>query len=322
MLDTVKNILSAVALPAFVLGGALAFGGPSTPSPIDAIAAPFDAVDFSTMPAPSRFEARDGEALAYRRYDGAPERIVVALHGSAGSSVSLHPLAQAVAEVGPTVVAVDLRGHGLSGPRGDVDHIGQAEEDLADLIAHLRAGAPEAAISLVGFSMGGGLALKFAAGRDDLEEVILIAPYLAHDAPPMVAENPNAPEVRWAAAGVARIVGLSALNHIGVTALNGLTTVRLAVRDDDRDIVADRYSFRLMKSMNPVDWRADLAAVEDRLTLIAGGRDGLHLASAYAEALARHAPAARFIEIETADHMGLTLAPAPLAALADLVAER
>ena len=321
MLDLVKTIAVSAAVPALLAAGAVTFGGPSDPPPLTAIGAAFDAVDYADMPPLSRFEARDGESLAYRRYDGAGDRLVIALHGSAGSSTSLHPLARAVsgAHSGPTVVALDIRGHGASGRRGDVDYIGQASDDVDDFVEHLRSTAPDAEISVLGFSMGGGLALKFAARRSDIAQVLLLAPYLAHDAAPMTAENPNAPEVKWATAGVGRIIGLSMLNFVGVTALNGLTTVRLAIRAEDREGLADRYSYRLMNSVNPTDWRSDLAAVADRLILIGGERDGLHLASAYREVLAETAPGARFIEAADVDHMGLTLDPAALALITEVM---
>ncbi len=313
----IRTVAVSAAIPAILMAGAIIFGGPAAPTALDSVAAPFDNLDLSDMPPLRTHRARDGSLLSYREYETERGRdhVVIALHGSAGSSTSMHPLARALASAGNHVIAPDIRGHGGSGTRGDVSYTGQAEDDLADLIGHIRNTYPEARITLVGFSMGGGLALRFAAQRDDLERIVLIAPYLAHDAPPMVADNPNAPPVPWATAGVPRIVGLTILNRMGITALDGMTVVRLAVRDEDAPILAKSYTHRLLKSVNPVDWRRDLSKIADRLTVIAGARDGLHLAAAYDEVMSRHAPKADIVTVPDVDHIGLILEPRAHAAL-------
>src|SRR5499433_3476917 len=58
------------------------------------------AVDRSTMPALQRFPARDGTELAYRHYPArgtSSGRIAILVHGSSGSSVAVHALADALA---------------------------------------------------------------------------------------------------------------------------------------------------------------------------------------------------------------------------------
>ena len=72
------------------------------------------------------------------------------------------PIAKALAAGGVTAVAVDFRGHGASGTRGDVAYLGQLDDDLADLIAELRKANPAARFSLIGHSAGGGFALRVA----------------------------------------------------------------------------------------------------------------------------------------------------------------
>ncbi len=63
--------------------------------------------------------------------------------------------------------ALDLRGRGESGGRsGDVDHIGQYEEDLTDVVAALRSAHPDRGFVLSGHSMGGGIAQRFAQASD------------------------------------------------------------------------------------------------------------------------------------------------------------
>ncbi|MDF0678637.1 MAG: alpha/beta hydrolase [Nitrosomonas sp.] len=73
------------------------------------------------MPALQRFSARDGTELAYRHYParGANSgRIAILVHGSSGSSVAVHALADALAARGVATWAPDIRGHGGSGTRG------------------------------------------------------------------------------------------------------------------------------------------------------------------------------------------------------------
>ena len=56
------------------------------------------AVDRSTMPRFELFQARDGTELAYRHYPAgaaAVDRVAVLVHGSSGSSASVHALADA-----------------------------------------------------------------------------------------------------------------------------------------------------------------------------------------------------------------------------------
>src|ERR1700761_4008338 len=58
------------------------------------------AVDRSTMPRFELFQARDGTELAYRHYparSASVDRVAVLVHGSSGSSASVHALADALA---------------------------------------------------------------------------------------------------------------------------------------------------------------------------------------------------------------------------------
>ena len=310
----VRSLLLCALVPTFsmlaLLAGVLAFGGPTTPPPLDHIGSRFDTLDWSGLPAADTFTARDGEALVYRAYRGDPKRVVLALHGSAGSGTALHPLAAALNEAGATVIVPDIRGHGGSGVRGDVGYAGQVSDDLDDLRALIASDYPDSALTLMGFSMGGGLALREAA-RAPTDRLVLLSPYLAHDAAPMAAENPFASDIVWAQPGVPRLIGLSILNGFGITALDHLTVVRLATRPEDAEAVASSYTHRLLTSVNPKDWQAEFAALSTPPVLFVGAEDELHHAPAYATA----APDADIRVIEGVDHMGLTLDEAAIDAV-------
>lgn len=50
------------------------------------------------------------------------------LHGSAGSSVDMHPLALALQRAGITALVPDLRGHGANHPHGDIAYVGELDD--------------------------------------------------------------------------------------------------------------------------------------------------------------------------------------------------
>ena len=309
------SALVPVAALIVLLVSAIAFGGPATPTPLDQIGERFETVDWSDLPTPQTYEARDGEALAFRSYPGNPAHVVLALHGSGGSGKALHPLAAALNEAGATVIVPDIRGHGASGRRGDVDYSGQVSDDLDDLRALLTAEYPGARLTLLGFSMGGGLALREAA-RAPADRLVMLSPYLAHDAPPMEAANPFAPEHPWAVPGVPRLIGLSILSGFGIDSFDHLKVVNLATRPEDEEAVAASYTHRMLTSVNPVDWQADLAELSKPPVIFVGAADELHFAPAYKDA----APGAEIRIIPDVDHMGLTLdAPAIAAVVAEVV---
>ena len=51
------------------------------------------------------------------------------------------------------------------GRRGDIDYIGQLDDDLADLVALIRRDKPAASLTLIGFSGGGAFTIRIAGGR-------------------------------------------------------------------------------------------------------------------------------------------------------------
>src|SRR5215831_14080453 len=118
---------------AALLVGAVAFG-PRPPAPLPSVAAAFKRLDLDGLPPISRYTARDGARLAYRAYPGESPNVAVMLHGSASQSSVLNAMARAINREGATVYALDVRGHGESGRRGDIDYIGQLEDDVADFM--------------------------------------------------------------------------------------------------------------------------------------------------------------------------------------------
>jgi predicted alpha/beta-fold hydrolase len=112
-----------------------------------------------------RLWLQDGDFLDLDWYGphNATTPLVLVLHGLTGSSSSLYVLGvqQALATQGWASVALNWRG--CSGepnllPRGY--HSG-ASEDLAEVVRHLRAQRPMAALYATGYSLGGNVLLKY-----------------------------------------------------------------------------------------------------------------------------------------------------------------
>ena len=172
-----------------LLLAALVATPPTRPPELQSISQARGSVDFTALPAVERFQARDGTALGYRHYPAsgpATGRAAIVVHGSSGASGgTIHALSAALAARGVEIWAVDIRGHGTSGTRGDIGYVGQLEDDLADLVAVTRKTAPTAPLTLVGHSSGGGFALRVAGSpiQNLFERTVLLAPYLGYDAP-------------------------------------------------------------------------------------------------------------------------------------------
>jgi len=280
------------------------------------------AVDRSTMPRLERFSARDGTELAYRRYPARSQptgRVAILVHGSSGSSVAVHALADALAARGVETYAPDIRGHGASGTRGDVAYVGQLEDDLADLVALVRNASPDAPLTLLGHSAGGGFALRVAGSpiQNLFARTVLIAPYLGYDAP---TNRPNSGG--WANGDLPRILGLVALRKIGIDCCEALPALAFAVPSNSERILVPAYSYRLMRNFATRDYKADLTAASRPLTLFSGADDELILADKYADAIHAVAPSVDVKLIDGVNHMGVVSVAKAVSAIADDVATR
>jgi alpha-beta hydrolase superfamily lysophospholipase len=308
-------LLALVGLAALALCAMLA--APLTqPPPLASIQAGAMAIDQEGMPELSRFQARDGTWLAYRLYPaahGEADRLAILAHGSSGLSDEMNAMAQTLAAAGVAAVAIDARGHGASGTRGDIGYIGQLDDDLADLVAHLRGAYPKARLTLIGHSAGGGFALRIAAGPlgASFDRFVLLAPYLGYSAP---TNRPAEGTGLWAAPDIPRIVAILALRRIGIDWPQALPVIAFATTPEAAKFVTSRYSYRLLADYGPPpDWKGALQAAAGRVDLIAGEGDELRDASAYQNLVAPLG--VRVTLLPGVDHMGVVHAPAALAAI-------
>jgi non-heme chloroperoxidase len=306
-------LCSALVLMAGV-AAAITFNAPKPPPRMASVEHVFDQVDFGDLPAKQHFTARDGELLAFRAYPGDPTNINVLVHGSSGTSAGMHAVAQAIHAKGPTVYALAMRGHDGIGRSGDIDYIGQLDDDLADFMATLGPRASGEVCTLLGFSSGGGFVLRFAGGVNakQFDRYVLVSPQLPHDAP---TSRPNAGG--WVSIALPRFVCLLALSRLGINAFGGLRVLALAVPPERRDVQTPFYSFRMQRNFGPSDdYLGDLKRAPGPVSLFVGGDDEIFVADQYAPLLKPARPDLAVTVIPGLGHMDMTVRRAALEALA------
>jgi pimeloyl-ACP methyl ester carboxylesterase len=117
--------------------------------------------------ATTRWTKVHGHDVAYRQAGSGP--VLVMIHGIAGSSGTWVPVMPLLAEH-YTVIAPDLLGHGESAkPRGDYSLGAYASgiRDLLGVLGHERA-------TIVGHSLGGGIAMQFAYQFPQMAERLVL----------------------------------------------------------------------------------------------------------------------------------------------------
>ncbi|WP_319823473.1 alpha/beta fold hydrolase [Thalassovita sp.] len=267
-------------------------------------------------------QMRDGFPLQVRHLpgpDGAP--LIVMVHGSGWHGGQFDGLALALAEQAEVLVP-DLRGHGAQpGRRGDIDYVGQFEDDLADLITAFH--KPGQRVILLGHSSGGGLVVRMAGGTHGsrLDGAILLAPFLHHSAP-TARKNSGG----WAHVLLRRMIGLSMLNAVHVTALNHLTVIQFAMPQSVLDgplgnTATTAYSYRLNTSYAPHnDYKADIAALPPFL-LVVGDGDEAFVPDQYQPLMQGLTEAGHYALLPGVSHLDVVNDPNTLTLIQDFLRE-
>jgi len=279
--------------------------------PLESIAAPFRTADFTKVPELKYFTARDNSKLAYREYIVKNEKkTVVLIHGSSGSSLSMHPLAEYLYEHGITVYSPDVRGHGGSGRKGDIDYIGQLENDLEDFVDQK---LNDKKAILAGFSAGGSFVLRFAASdRQTLfGRYIVLSPVILSS--PAVKPNSGG----WADVSYPRIIGITLLQSFGEKVFGHLPIITYAVSPDAAKYQTAHYSFRLNKNfLLQYNYKPFLASIKQPLTVLVGDKDELHNADAFEPIFAELKPGTKVIIVPNVGHITLTTSITGISAVA------
>jgi pimeloyl-ACP methyl ester carboxylesterase len=265
------------------------------------------------------FTVRDGNVLHGESIGSGAATTILLLHGIMSSSEEMRPAANALHEAtGATVVSLDLRGHGQStGAFGDIDYIGQYEDDVADVVAALRKSDPNGRLILAGHSMGGGVAMRYAAKKalPPVDGYLLYAPHMGE-------RSPTTPHEEVASASnvesplklhLRRTIGLLMLNTFGVRVFNGLGTLYFNVAQDGELL---HYSFRAMATCAPDDYALSLSADDKPLLIVAGSADEAFKASEYPAVVKLHR-GGRALVVPGQTHDGILLDREALTAITD-----
>ena len=317
----VKMLWYAFSSTALVLllmvTAALEWGGPGSPAPMQSINDPFQSVDFSTLPPLKAYQGADGAKLFYREYvtqGGNKNGSAMLVHGSSASSNSLHPMATVLAAAGVQVYALDVRGHGKSGPKGHIAFIGQLESDLQMFVQAVQPPSPS---TLIGFSSGGGFVLRVAASemQSAFDSYLLLAPFLGHTAP-----NYRPDSGGWVSVGIPRIVALNVLNAVGIRYWNDMPVVRFALTEEAKSFLTPEYDFNLNANFSASkDYRQDLLNAKGKVAILAGDADEL-LKSQELQGIVQSAGKDWPVQLlPGVQHIPLTLDPTALKAIAEQV---
>jgi non-heme chloroperoxidase len=265
------SLIVCVAIPTLIVALMITLGAPKPAAPLPSINTPFKSADFSDLPAALQYKAKDATKLTYRKYSATQPTArgsVVLVHGSSASGKSMHIVAKAFAAAGFNAYALDIRGHGESGVKGNIDYIGQLEDDLVAFVNEI---APAKPSTLEGFSSGGGFALRFAGSTQQnlFDNYLLMSPYISHEAP-----NYRSNSGGWVQVGVPRIIGLTILNSVGITALNHLSTTNFALGEQAKAVLTPTYSFALATNFQPQrNYENNIKAALRPVTVVAGSAD-------------------------------------------------
>jgi pimeloyl-ACP methyl ester carboxylesterase len=221
----------------------IAVSAPSSPPPMASMAGPLSRINFADLPTPRHFQARDGARLQYYAYAAAPDKVAVLVHGSVGPGTGMHALAKALRDGGVSAYMLDIRGHGGSGRRGDIDYIGQVDDDLADFARNLGPAKSGEVRTLIGFSAGAGFTIRFAGGPygELFDHYVFLSPIL-----------PGAPTLRpnaggWTSISNPRLLTISVLDDLGIHVFDGFDVISYAVSPTSKEGTS-RYSYRLFRN--------------------------------------------------------------------------
>lgn len=272
----------------FCVAGALAaFCHPDAPKALASVTDPFAKMDLSRLPGLVSYRARDGAKLTYRVYPGHGDQVVVLLHGSAGSSQDMHRMAVALEEEsGSTVLVPDVRGHGANEPHGDIAYLGQLDDDMEDFVQAIKPAYPGKKWTLLGFSSGGGFALRISGDPQgkEFDRYILLSPYLRYNAPTARQDAAKSnDDAHWYSVSIGRIIGLSILGSFGVHRFDGLPVLSFPVPDHIESVTAS-YSMRMQENFQPhANYRADIRNSQRPMVVFVGSADELFFPDRFAE---------------------------------------
>lgn len=282
----------------------------STPSEIKTDGDDEQAGFIKTHKVPRRnFVMRDGKKINAYTLASTSGSVILFIHGVNSNAAKYLKTAWLLQKAtGSTIYAVDLRGHGLSaGTAGDVDHVNQYADDIADMIGTIRKEKPRAKILLAGHSMGGGVILKYVSGkyRQQVNGYVLMAPLLGHNSPAIKLDQggvTNAPEPTMQL-NFQRIIGLKMLNELGIHQNDSLPVMFF---NQPNGTPVTKYTYRANMSMAPENFIDGLGSVDAPLLVVIGEKDEVFDATAQQKAVQENSKG-KVVVVKDAKHDNLCL---------------
>ena len=247
-------------------------------------------------------ELKDGTRV--RVIESIPEQrdAVLLVHGWGGSVYSFADTIPAIAAAGYRAIAMDLPGHGLSDK--PTDETKYTTEALADTVMAVADAIGLRRFTLVGHSMGGGIALELALrGERRLERLVLINPIGLGKVPTIIP---------------VRLISPKLVNRF-MPALLGRTTIRMILkmafsargRPTARDVEEywaptqfDEFAWACRACVHQATWKrissSRLRALRLPVLVIVGGRD--HMIRDVSSR-AKLIPTAQLVEIPEGGHL-------------------
>jgi pimeloyl-ACP methyl ester carboxylesterase len=260
-----------------------------------------------------------GREVAYVESGSGP--VLLLIHGMAGTSETWEAVIEPLARE-HTVIATDLPGHGASAPGAGDYSLGSLASGLRDLLialGHERA-------TLVGHSLGGGIAMQFAYQFPELTErlVLVSSGGLGREVSPVLraAALPGADLFIAATAGPGRVAGSALARGLAAVGLRANADVAEVARGyaslGDR---SHRAAF-LATLRSVVGTEGQRIHAGDRLYLAGGvpvliiwGRRDRMIPVAHAEHAHKEIPGSRLEIFDSAGHMPQLEAPARFVAV-------
>jgi alpha-beta hydrolase superfamily lysophospholipase len=143
---------------------------------------PFDAYTFTPFEVGVPYEAvtfpsANGTALrGWWMYRADSQRVVITCGGYRGHRADMLGIAAALWRDGSNVLIFDYRGHGeLAGTPVTLGY--QEVQDLLSAVDYVKSRLPDATIGVIGYSMGGSVAIMGAARCQDIRAVVADSPF-------------------------------------------------------------------------------------------------------------------------------------------------
>jgi non-heme chloroperoxidase len=196
----------------------------------------------------------------------------------------MHALAASLRAAGVTVYVPDIRGHGGSGRRGDIDYIGQIDDDLVDFVAQLGPAKSGETRTLVGFSAGAGFTVRFAGGPNGMlfDRYVFLSPIL-----------PGSPTLRpasggWVGFSYPRVATIALLDRFGIHWFDGFPVLNYALSPERAQSATASYSYRLMINFGVSDrYETYLKNIRQPAAVLVGDADEQEFADAFAPLMQR-----------------------------------